>query len=412
MTKDEYLRLCEEVWKHNRLYYVDHAPIISDEQFDRLLKQVEEIEANHPEWVTPSSPTQRVGEQLTQGFKTVKHAVPMLSLANTYSPEEVDDFLKRTHKQLHKNTVDLSAELKMDGIAVSVRFEKGIYTRAVTRGNGKEGDDITQNLRTIKALPLQLYGKSIPDVLEVRGEVFMPHAVFHALNKQKEKAGEPLWANPRNAAAGSLKLLDPKEVSRRDLSVVFYAIALPEEPPISLQHEVPSYLGALGLPTLALHALCRTRDEIWHFAEKVLQKRKSLPYDIDGIVLKVDKLSDQVKLGMTGKTPRWAVAYKFAAEQATTVIHDITVQVGRTGVLTPVAELDPVFLAGSTIARATLHNQDEIARKDIRIGDTVIIEKGGDVIPKVAEVVLDKRPAQSKVWHMPTKCPACGTPVM
>lgn len=412
IDKAHYDKLCEEVWFHNKLYYVDHRPQISDEEYDYLLKKIEHLEKEHPEWVSSASPTQRVGESLTRGFKTVKHAVPMLSLANTYSKEEIADFIKRMHKLIGKADVAFNVELKMDGLAVSLSFEKGIFTRGVTRGDGREGDDVTRNIRTIASLPLRLYGEEIPDFLEVRGEVFMPREIFQQLNEQKALEGEDEWANPRNAAAGSLKLLDPQETARRQLAMVCYGIA--EEVPAKLtkQSQVKPLLSRLGLPTLERTTLCYTLDEIWAFAEEVRAFRSKLPYDIDGIVIKIDDFKEQRRLGMTGKNPRWAVAYKFAAEQAITRIQDITVQVGRTGVLTPVAELEPVFLAGSTISRATLHNADEIQRKDIRIGDQVTIEKGGDVIPKVVEVHLDKRPAITHPWHMPKHCPVCGASIV
>jgi DNA ligase (NAD+) len=412
VTHDEYLKLCEEAWYHNKLYYVDHAPEISDEAFDRLLKRIEEIEKFHPEWVTPVSPTQRVGEALTQGFQTIAHRIPMLSLQNTYSRDELADFIKRMHKLLERKEIDFSVELKMDGVAVSVRYENGLFVQGITRGDGRRGDDVTTNIKTIPALPLKLYGKNVPDFLEVRGEVFMPRPAFKKLNETRERNNEPLWANPRNAAAGSLKLLDPREASVRHLNIVFYGIAEESSGKITSQYAAHSFLKSLGFPILHHHAKCQTLEEIWEFAEKIRNLRQDLPFDIDGIVVKVDNLQEQKLLGSTGKNPRWAVAYKFAAEQAQTKIHDITVQVGRTGILTPVAELEPVFLAGSTISRATLHNEDEIKRKDIRVGDTVYIEKGGDVIPKVVSVVHDLRPSHSKPWKMPAKCPNCGTLVV
>ncbi len=412
VTKAEYERLCDEVWHHNKLYYADHAPVISDEEYDHLFKKVEAIEHQHPEWILPTSPTQRVNESLTKVFPTVVHRIPMLSLANTYSKEEIEDFIKRMHKLLETKDVAYTVELKMDGIAVTVAFEKGKLVRGVTRGDGKKGDEITTNIRTIASMPLQLYGKAIPDFLEARGEVFMPREVFTQLNEEFAEAGEELWANPRNAAAGSLKLLDPREVSRRGLDVVFYGVAEESSGMLKSQYESHAFLRHLGLPTLKYVAKCHSIEEIWEFAEKIRKLRPSLPFDIDGIVIKVDSLHDQELLGATGKNPRWAIAYKFAAEQAVTRIHEITVQVGRTGVLTPVAELDPVFLAGSTIARATLHNADEIQRKDIRVGDYATIEKGGDVIPKVVSVDLTRRPAHSTAWQMPTHCPSCGTEVV
>lgn len=412
VTHHDYELLCKEIWDHNRRYYIEHQPKISDESFDALLRRLIAIEKEHPEWLTPSSPSQRVNEALTEGFKSVVHHVPMLSLANCYSREEIEEYVQRMHKLSGKSHLSFSCELKMDGVAISVRYEKGHYVRGVTRGDGRKGDDVTANIKTIEALPLQLYGKEVPDLLEVRGEVFMTHDVFKKLNKQREAAEEPLWANPRNAASGSLKLLDPKEVAQRHLSIVFYGIAegLPES--LKSQSESHSYLHKLGLPILSMHQHCCSLEEIWHFAEKVREARKKLPQDIDGIVIKLDEIKEQSRLGNTGKNPRWAIAYKFAAEQAVTRIHDITVQVGRTGVLTPVAELEPVLLAGSTIARATLHNADEIKRKDIRVGDTVTIEKGGDVIPKVVSVHHELRPTHSKPWHMPEHCPSCGHAVV
>lgn len=411
-SKREYDQLCQEIWHHNKLYYIDHSPIISDEEFDHLLKKLEKMESENPEWVTPASPTQRVNESPSKGFKSVEHRTPMLSLANTYSREEIEDFIKRIRKLVGKDHFAFTTELKMDGIAVSLSFENGVFVRGVTRGDGRVGDDVTHNIRTISSLPLQLYGKHIPAFLEVRGEVFMPHAVFLRLNEEKVANGEEEWANPRNAAAGSLKLLDPQEAARRQLALVCYGIAEESSSLLTKQSEVAPFLHALGLPTLTHVALCHRIEEIWEFAEQVRQIRSSLPYDIDGIVVKLDDFKDQKRLGATGKTPRWAIAYKFAAEQAYTHILDITVQVGRTGVLTPVAELEPVFLAGSTISRATLHNEEEIQRKDIRVGDLATVEKGGDVIPKVVSVDVHKRPSHTKIWHMPSQCPSCGTPVM
>lgn len=408
MKKSDYDALCKEVWEHNRRYYVEHSPVISDEAFDLLLKQIEDIESEHPDWISSASPTQRIGEETTEGFNTVEHSVPMLSLANTYSRDEIEEFIKRVERLEGKGGHVFCCELKMDGVAISCRYENGLFVQAVTRGNGREGDVITANMRTLHSLPLKLYGDDVPDVLEVRGEVYMPRDVFTQLNKTRKDRGEEPWANPRNAAAGSLKLLDPKEVNRRGLAVKFYAIAEFDGLPVTSQFDTHEYLKKHGLPILAEIERCQSLDAIWAFTEKVKRLRQDLTYDIDGIVIKVDSLASQKKMGATGKNPRWAVAYKFAAEQSETVIEDISVQVGRSGVLTPVSELTPVFLAGSTISRATLHNQDEIERKDIRIGDTVLIEKGGDVIPKVAAVVHDKRPEGTKKWHMPKQCPSCG----
>lgn len=409
-TYEEYLSLIETIQKHDLLYYSKSQPEITDYEYDLLLKKLEKIEEMHPDWAACHSPTKRIGETITEGFSSAVHAVPMLSLANTYSQEEIEDFFKRVEKGLDGQSAHFCAELKMDGIAISARFEKGRFVRGSTRGDGKKGDDITANMRTISSLPLKLTGENIPDLLEVRGEVFMTKSVFSALNLAKVEQGEDLWANPRNAAAGSLKLLDPKEVARRKLSIVFYSVAEDSSNSCKTQMEVHGFLQKLGLPSFEpeFRSRCSSIKEVLMFAEKVHEKRKSLPYEIDGVVVKVDELKWQQALGATGKHQRWAIAYKFSPERALTKILDITVQVGRTGVLTPVAELAPVFLAGSTIARATLHNQEEVARKDIRIHDAVWIEKGGDVIPKVVEVEISKRPPEARIWHMPKECPSCG----
>jgi DNA ligase (NAD+) len=349
---------------------------------------------------------------LSEGFQTVTHRVPMLSLGNSYSKEEIGEFVGRVERQAGRSGLAFNCELKMDGIACALRYEKGLLVQALTRGNGREGDDITANVRTIARLPLQLTGPDVPEVLELRGEVFMRKETFLRLNKKRIEAGEAPWANARNAAAGSLKLLDPREVQRRHLDIVLYAVVegLPKR--ICLQSEVQGFIEHLGLPVAKPSAAVGTIDALWGYAQEVLRLRPSLPFEIDGIVIKLDDLAEQHRLGATAKSPRWAISYKFAAEQALTRIHAITVQVGRTGILTPVAELEPVLLAGSTISRATLHNEDEVRRKDIRIGDHVLIEKGGDVIPKVVEVQVDRRDDLSQPWTMPDSCPACGTLVI
>ncbi|MES2345561.1 MAG: NAD-dependent DNA ligase LigA [Chlamydiota bacterium] len=413
-SHSHYLALIKEIEKHDRLYFVECQPIISDYQYDQLTKELEAIEKKHPEWKVAHSPTQRVGSALSKGFKQALHSVPMLSLANTYSKEELQDFINRIHKLLPRKEITYSAELKMDGVAVSLRYEKGFFVQALTRGDGRKGDDITANMRTIRSVPLELSGTYVPDILEVRGEVFMPHQVFQHLNEELEMAGDAPFANPRNAAAGSLKLLDPRLVSKRRLAVIFYGIAEEEPASIEKQHLSHKFLQKLGFPvfTEKQRAHCKNMGEISEFADVIEEMRSSLPFDIDGIVVKVDEMRYYEELGFTGKSPRFAVAYKFAPERAVTRILDITVQVGRTGVLTPVAELEPVLLAGSTIARATLHNREEIERKDIRIGDFVVIEKGGDVIPKVVEVVAKKRPEKTTPWKMPKICPFCHTPVV
>lgn len=407
---DEYHKLVNEIAKHNKLYYQEHTPEISDEQFDHLLKKLEAMEAEHPEFAEKNSPTNRVMESTTEGFRAVAHKVPMLSLANTYNKEEVAQFMKRVEKLTGISHHEYCLELKMDGIAISAIYENGIFIQGLTRGDGQKGDDITANLKRIANLPLTL--ENAPPFLELRGEVFMPHVEFERLNRLKEEQKELKFANPRNAAAGSLKMLDSLEVEKRGLSVVFYGIAQIEGYLIKTQYEIHDYLKHLNLPVLKEKAFASKIEEIFIFAEHVLSIRKSLAFDIDGIVIKLNDLKEQAALGFVGKTPRYAVAYKFAAEQAETKILNIIPSVGRTGVLTPVAELYPTFLSGSMIARATLHNLDEIERKDIRINDTVIIEKGGDVIPKVVQVNFSLRPFNSKRWEMPTDCPSCGTLVV
>ena len=414
ITKEEYRELIAEVLEHDIHYYVEAKPVISDYEYDQLLKKLEEIETKHPQWVSKSSPTQRVIGGISKGFKQVEHTVPMLSLANTYSREELEDFVKRVHKLLGRSASEFCAELKMDGVAVTVRYEDGLFVQGLTRGDGRKGEDITENMKTIRSVPMKLHGSNIPDVLEVRGEVYMTHEVFEELNEEKKENDEELYANPRNAAAGSLKLLDSREVAKRKLSAVFYGFADEIDPPVETQLECHKYLKKIGLPVFDEHFRkgCHSVDAILDFADTIEEKRHNLPYDIDGMVVKVDDLKLHDQLGFTGKSPRWAVAYKFAPEQALTRLCDITVQVGRTGVLTPVAELEPVFLAGSTIARATLHNQEEVERKDIRVGDWVTIEKAGDVIPQVVAVDHKRRPHHTHAWKMPHKCPSCGTTVV
>lgn len=410
-SHEEYEDLCNTIWHHNRLYYIEHKPVLSDEEFDFLLKKLESIEKEHPEWIHPGSPSQRVMEEVSTRFPTKAHTTPMLSLANTYTYEEIEDFVKRVEKWTGKKNNRFTLEIKMDGIAVSVRYENGLLVRGLTRGDGKKGEDITPNIRTIKSLPLKLTGSNIPKEIEIRGEVFMTHDMFENLNAKKKEAGEDLFANPRNAAGGSLKLLNSKEVAKRGLHVVFYAIAEDTLHSIETQSAVLSRIKELGLPVVDPHYSVTTLEEIASTIQALEKKRQSLSFDIDGVVIKLDNLQDQVKLGTTGKNPRYAIAYKFKAEEAETDLLDITVQVGRTGILTPVAELKPVFLAGSTISRATLHNADEILRKDIRIGDRVVIEKGGDVIPKVVRSLPSFRPSTAKPWHMPEFCPCCGSEV-
>lgn len=412
MHKQEYLALVEELIEHDRRYYDKASPIISDYEYDQKMKALLAYEKAHPDQISPNSPSLRISEAPTEGFRQSAHIVPMMSLNNTYSEEEVGDFIKRVQKLLEKKEVDFCCELKMDGTSISLVYEKGILVRAVTRGDGKVGDDVTANIKTIKAVPLQLRGADFPELLEVRGEVYMSLESFQSINQQREEAGLEVFANPRNAAAGSLKLLDPKEVAKRKLELIAYGIGEGKSE-ILTQAGIHQFLKNVGLPAASKEhiAVCKNLHEIMQFADKVHEAREHLPFEIDGIVIKVNELKAHDLLGFTGKAPRYAVAYKFAPEQALTRIEEITVQVGRTGVLTPVAELEPVFLAGSTISRATLHNQDEVARLDIRVGDWVVIEKAGDVIPQVVRVDLKRRSSTARAWHMPKRCPVCQTEV-
>lgn len=413
MNIREYHALVEELIEHDRHYYDETKPIISDFEYDKKMRALIDYEKAHPDQVHPNSPSLRVAEAPTAGFVQKAHLVPMMSLGNTYSEEEVGDFLKRVHKLLEKKEVPFCCELKMDGTAISLRYEKGKLLHALTRGNGRMGDDVTANVKTIASVPLKLSGSHIPDSIEIRGEVYMTLATFRAINASREEEGLEPFANPRNAAAGSLKILDSREVAKRKLHLITYGVAEGFSP-VSKQMELHHQLKKWGLPIASSEhlAICHHLDEIMKFAGKIHKERPNLPFEIDGIVIKVDDLKAHEILGATGKVPRYATAYKFAPEQAQTRVLDIAVQVGRTGVLTPVAELEPVFLAGSTISRATLHNQEEVARKDIRIGDWATIEKGGDVIPKVVQVDLKRRPRDSKPWHMPKHCPICKTTVV
>lgn len=409
ITKEDYLKLVEKIRICDEHYFSKHEPLISDYEYDLLVKTVEEIEERFPEWTLSESPTKIVGEKPTKGFRQVPHSTPMLSLANSYNEQELIDFIKRVHKLTEKESLEFSAELKMDGIAVALKYEEGALVQALTRGDGKKGDDITANIKTIENLPKTLKGSSIPKLLELRGEVYMPKAVFQKLNQEKEEKGEDVWANPRNAAAGSLKLLDSSISAKRGLDIVVYGIANPIPKAIKTQAEVHSFLHSLGLPTFANKhfSIQSSAKDLLKFSHDIEKNRAKLPFEIDGMVFKLNEIKYWDQLGAAGKKPRYAIAYKFSPEQAVTVIESITVQVGRTGVLTPVAELKPVFLAGSTISRATLHNEREIKRKDIREGDTCVIEKGGDVIPKVVEVLKNKRISSAKSWAMPKQCPIC-----
>ncbi len=406
----EAARLRAEIDRHNRLYYVEAAPVLSDKEFDLLLKKLEAIEAAHPELITPDSPTQRVGGQPLEGFRTVEHAVPMLSIDNTYNFDEVREWDARVHRGLTEGEkVRYVVELKVDGVAVSLRYEKGHLVLGSTRGDGYRGDDITQNLRTVRGIPLKL-ADDPPDLLEVRGEVFMTNTELVRLNDLRRDANEAPFANPRNATAGSLKQLDPRICGRRRLRFVAHGLGLSDGLKRDCYSEILDDLRIWGIPTTPGIAVYDTIDQVIDHARNWADRRNTLDFQTDGLVIKVDDLRQRERLGARSKSPRWVVAYKYEAEQAVTRIEGITVQVGKTGKLTPVAELTPVQLAGTTVKRASLHNADEIARKDVRIGDTVVIQKAGEIIPQVVRVETDARTGDEIPYTFPTHCPTCGAP--
>ncbi|MFW5803566.1 MAG: NAD-dependent DNA ligase LigA, partial [Verrucomicrobiota bacterium] len=414
-AKDRIKELRRQVEHHNQLYYQQAQPEISDREYDRLLRELEDLEQQFPELVTPDSPTQRVGGEPLDEFVTRPHSVPMLSLNNTYSSAELEQFFRRVHDRAGQTELTFAVEPKIDGVSISIRYENGVLVQALTRGNGQEGDDVTANVRTILGVPLRLGGAVPPPVLEARGEVFMTRARFRELNEQRQARGEREFANARNATAGTLKLLDPREVAKRPLDARFYAQGELQGTEINTQAELLKRFDEYGLPTCEFLELVSSFDALWRAVESLDERRETIPYEIDGAVIKVDDFSLRAQIGATAKAPSWAIAYKYEAQRAVTRLEDITVQVGRTGVLTPVAELTPVELAGSTIRRATLHNQDEIERKDIRIGDAVVIEKAGEVIPAVVSVETDLRPEGTSpfnlVEHINGACPSCGQPV-
>jgi len=405
-------RLRQDIRRHERLYYVLNRPEISDREYDALEKELREIEAQFPDLVTPDSPTQRVGETPSDEFPAFVHRVPMLSLDNTYGEDELREFEERILRLVGPREITYVAELKIDGLSMALHYEGGRLVRAVTRGDGVRGDDVTKNARAIRPIPLVLQGEGVPDELEARGEVYLPRSRFEAINREREEAEEEPFANPRNAAAGTMKNLDARVVARRGLDVFLYSISHLRGAEVRGQWEMLERLRAWGLKTNPASRRCRGLSEVLAFIEEWRSERAGLEYDIDGAVVKVDDLALQQELGFTSKFPRWAIAYKYPAVQAATVVQAIEVQVGRTGKLTPVARLQPVSLAGATVSRATLHNEEEIARKDVRVGDTVLIERGGEVIPKVVRVVVEERPRGAVAWTPPDRCPVCGTPTV
>lgn len=433
-AKARHAELVEQIRAHDYAYYVLAKPVISDQEYDRLYRELVDLEQAFPELVTPDSPTQRVGGAPLPEFAQVRHAVPMLSLDNTYSTNEVREFLGRVQKLLPGERLEWVVEPKIDGVAVSLRYENGLFTVGATRGDGTVGDDITANLKTIRSIPLKIpsleSGKApsieehkrgvydtvepvrIPRVLEVRGEVYLTRHGFEKLNAERIEAGEEPFANPRNAAAGSLKQLDPRVVAKRPLEIVLYGLGYAEgDGTPHTQAELLEWLKRLGFKTPEKYWLCKSTDELFDAISTLDKMRRDLPYETDGAVIKLNNFSLRDRCGTTAKAPRWAIAYKYPAEQAQTRLKAITIQVGRTGALTPVAELEPVFLAGSTISRATLHNEEELRRKDIRVGDIVIIEKAGEVIPAVVGVVKEKRTGAEKPFVFPRTCPECGSSV-
>lgn len=404
-------RLAREIAEHDRRYYLDDAPAISDADYDALRKRNAAIEARFPLLVRPDSPSHRVGAKVSEKFAKVAHRVPMLSLDNAFSDEEVAEFFARVRRFLglkDGQTIAVTAEPKIDGLSASLRYEKGIFVQGATRGDGQEGEDITANLRTIADIPLRLNGKP-PSVLEVRGEVYMTHKAFEALNKRQEKEGKQTYANPRNSAAGSVRQLDPAITASRALNFFAYGWGEISDLPADTQSGMLEKFRGYGFVVNPLIERCETLPQILDFYRDVETRRPRLGYDIDGVVYKVDRLDLQERLGFVSRSPRWAIAHKFPAEQAETVLEDIEIQVGRTGKLAPVARLKPVTVGGVVVRNATLHNEDEIERLDARIGDTVVIQRAGDVIPQILRVIVEKRPKNAKPYKFPTRCPVCGS---
>jgi len=414
--QSEIEKLREEIRDHEHRYYALNDPQISDSEFDKLMARLKELESLHPELITPDSPTQRVGGVPAQEFPKVRHTTPMMSLDNTYSIEELRDFDRRVRELSGRSQVEYVGELKLDGLSMSLTYEDGVLTRGVTRGDGAQGEDVTFNVKTIRSVPLRIPHAKLartgnPARFEVRGEVIMPRPAFEKLNAQREAAGEPKFANPRNSAAGTIRLLDSKLVAQRNLDMfLYYFLAAGSEATFREHWKVLDMLAELGFKVNPHRRLCASFDEVLEYIQQWESKRDKLDYEIDGIVIKVNNIRLWAELGTTAKSPRWAIAYKYPARQATTKVLDIKVQVGRTGILTPVALLEPVLLSGSTISRSTLHNEDEIRRLGLKIGDTVFIEKGGEVIPKVVKVVLP-HPKDAREFRMPDHCPVCGSKV-
>lgn len=408
-------RLRGEIEYHNYRYYVLDDPVVSDAEYDRMMRELESLEAEHPEFMSPNSPTQRVGAKPLEAFSTVSHTIPMLSLANAMNAQEVIDFDKRVKKLLNTAQVDYVIEVKIDGLAVELVYINGEFALGSTRGDGFTGEDITQNLRTIKSIPMRLLnidGAPMPERLEVRGEIYMGRKEFEELNRKREVTGEPVFANPRNAASGSVRQLDPKITAGRKLNIFCYAMGQITGIEIATHMEFLENLKRWGFRVNPYTRLCTKLEEVFEHYNYIKSIRDEIPYEIDGTVIKVNRLDYQAALGQVSRSPRWAIAYKFESHEEESIVKDITVGVGRTGALTPVAVLEPVNIGGVVVERATLHNEDEIKRKDIRIGDSVIVTRAGDVIPEVVRVLVEKRKGDEKIFEMPDSCPVCGEHVV
>jgi len=401
--------LQRELARLEHAYYVLDQPLVPDAEYDRLYRELLELEAQHPDWVTPDSLSQRVGGAPLKEFMEVKHSVPMLSLNNAFEESELIGFDRRCREGLGLDHVEYACELKFDGLAISLRYENGVLVQAATRGDGASGEDVTSNIRTIRAIPLRLQGPNLPNVIEVRGEVFMHRADFEAMNKTAAKSGEKEFANPRNAAAGSLRQLDSKVTAKRPLSFFAYGLGAlePSQWLPSTHSELLNLYEVLGLPVCRERTVVSSLDGLMKFYAGIAAKREQLPYEIDGVVYKVNSFAEQQQLGYVSRAPRFAIAHKYPAQEEITTVLGIDVQVGRTGAITPVARLAPVLVGGVTVTNATLHNEDEVRRKDVRIGDTVVVRRAGDVIPEIVSVVLDRRPSNTQVFVMPNRCPVC-----
>ncbi|HSS05741.1 MAG TPA: NAD-dependent DNA ligase LigA, partial [Rhodanobacteraceae bacterium] len=397
----------------NYRYHVLDEPAIADIEYDRMMRDLQAIEAEHPELATPDSPTQRVGAVPQGSFAAVRHQIPMLSLANAFTADEVRDFVRRIEQRLDRKDPAFSVEPKFDGLAISLRYESGVLARGATRGDGETGEDVTANLRTIKSIPLRLIGEGWPRVLEVRGEVYMPRAAFEKYNAEARERGGKVLVNPRNGAAGSVRMKDPAETAKRPLAFYAYALGVVEGGTLPATHsKTLAAFKKWGLPVSPLIDTAKGADACLAYYERIGKQRDKLPFDIDGVVYKLDDYADQREMGFVGRAPRWAIAHKFPAQEQQSVVEAIEVNIGRTGAATPTARLKPVYVGGVTVTNVTLHNADHVARLDVRVGDTVIVRRAGDVIPEVVRVVLEDRPPKTKPWKMPPHCPICGSDIV